>query len=108
MFLEEDIKTVLRRRGPDSLGSKTVFLHSKTSVFGEGECETVAITDDENCSNISYSKLSNGSAKELLGELQFIGATLQLRGVNPIVQPLVDECGNILVYNGMASHYYCY
>nr|GMD15179.1 asparagine synthetase domain-containing protein 1 isoform X1 [Ipomoea batatas] len=100
LFLEEDIKTVLRRRGPDSLGSKTVFLHSKTSPFGEGECEIVAINDNENCSKKTDIKLSNGSAKELFGELRFIGATLQLRGVNPIVQPLVDECGNFLVYNG--------
>ncbi|XP_031099449.1 asparagine synthetase domain-containing protein 1 [Ipomoea triloba] len=100
LFLEEDIKTVLRRRGPDSLGSKTVFLHFKTSPFGEGKCEIVAINDNENCSKKTDIKLSNGSAKELFGELRFIGATLQLRGVNPIVQPLVDECGNILVYNG--------
>lgn len=35
-----------------------------------------------------------------VGELLFLGATLQLRGVSPIVQPLVDKFGNILVYNG--------
>ncbi|KAJ8548026.1 hypothetical protein K7X08_021262 [Anisodus acutangulus] len=38
-----------------------------------------------------------GGGKEVL---QFIGTTLQLRGINPIVQSLVDVPGNILVYNG--------
>ncbi|CAA7387771.1 unnamed protein product [Spirodela intermedia] len=32
--------------------------------------------------------------------LQFLGATLHLRGINPAAQPLVDGSGNILVYNG--------
>ncbi|XP_047967076.1 asparagine synthetase domain-containing protein 1 isoform X4 [Salvia hispanica] len=41
---------------------------------------------------------SDGS--EFSGELLFIGSTLQLRGVNPVVQPLTDELGNVLVYNG--------
>ncbi|KAJ6720873.1 ASPARAGINE SYNTHETASE DOMAIN-CONTAINING PROTEIN 1 [Salix viminalis] len=35
-----------------------------------------------------------------IGELQFIGATLQLRGLNPIIQPFVDSYGNVLIYNG--------
>ncbi|XP_045814485.1 asparagine synthetase domain-containing protein 1 isoform X1 [Trifolium pratense] len=34
------------------------------------------------------------------GELCFIGATLQLRGTLPLVQPLVDASRNILLYNG--------
>lgn len=36
-----------------------------------------------------------------LGELHFIGSTLQLRGTSPIRQPLVDSSGNILAYNGV-------
>ncbi|KAL7196010.1 hypothetical protein ACSBR1_036108 [Camellia fascicularis] len=34
-----------------------------------------------------------------VAELFFLGATLQLRGINPIIQPLVDASGNILVYD---------
>ncbi|CAH9115028.1 unnamed protein product [Cuscuta europaea] len=97
---EEDIKSVLLRRGPDSLGSKSVIIHSKTSFYGEGECEIVSIAGYENYNEVTDSRLSNGGIVKLHGELRFIGATLQLRGVNPIVQPLVDDCGNILVYNG--------
>ncbi|XXG55544.1 hypothetical protein AAC387_Pa03g3192 [Persea americana] len=49
-----------------------------------------------------------GSQKVFLGattaksvaELHFLGATLQLRGISPVHQPLVDTTGNILVYNG--------
>jgi hypothetical protein len=33
-------------------------------------------------------------------ELCFIGATLQLRGDEPVLQPLVAQSGNVLVYNG--------
>lgn len=40
------------------------------------------------------------------GELHFFGATLQLRGVNPLVQPLIDSSKNILVYNGMSLFSY--
>jgi hypothetical protein len=35
-------------------------------------------------------------------ELCFIGATLQLRGAEPVSQPLVAQSGNVLVYNGNA------
>lgn len=47
----------------------------------------------------------NGVDSEHLAELYFVGATLQLRGTNPIIQPLVDASGNILVYNGMIMNY---
>ena len=33
-------------------------------------------------------------------ELIFIGATLHLRGVEPVVQPLVSASRSVLVYNG--------
>ncbi|XP_077216962.1 asparagine synthase family protein isoform X1 [Tasmannia lanceolata] len=33
-------------------------------------------------------------------ELHFLGATLQLRGISPVLQPLVDTSGNLLVFNG--------
>ena len=35
-------------------------------------------------------------------ELCFIGATLQLRGAEPVSQPLVAQSGSVLVYNGNA------
>ncbi|KAM7252232.1 hypothetical protein ACFE04_024115 [Oxalis oulophora] len=62
----DDIKAALRRRGPDSLGQKKLFLNDSTNV-----------------------------------ELNFIGATLQLRGnLNPVIQPITDSFGNLFVYNG--------
>ncbi|XP_058081896.1 asparagine synthetase domain-containing protein C4F6.11c isoform X2 [Magnolia sinica] len=35
-----------------------------------------------------------------VAELHFLGAMLQLRGTSPVLQPLVDTSGNLLVYNG--------
>lgn len=32
--------------------------------------------------------------------MDFFGATLQLRGVNPVAQPLMDLNKNVMVYNG--------
>jgi len=52
----------------------------------------------QSCSNgktVNYTKLGN-----YVGELQFIGATLQLRGLNPIIQPFIDSSRNALIYNG--------
>jgi asparagine synthetase B (glutamine-hydrolysing) len=46
--------------------------------------------------NLPYNDGSNG-------ELCFIGATLQLRGTLPLVQPLVDASRNILLYNGTSA-----
>lgn len=84
----DDLIAELRRRGPDSLGWKKVALHSKTSNSVE-EQEVVSGSENDCLSSVG------GGA-----ELFFIGATLQLRGVNPIIQPLVDSACNILVYNG--------
>lgn len=83
----DDLKATLRRRGPDSVGCKKVFLNSKTSASVEDR-EILSVVEDCGSS-------VNGGA-----ELLFIGATLQLRGVNPIIQPLLDSSRNILVYNG--------
>lgn len=64
----------------------------------------------------SFGELSNGCTSSALqaaagqedgdigvkpvAELCFFGATLQLRGINAVSQPLVSTSGNILVYNG--------
>ncbi|KAL3830613.1 hypothetical protein ACJIZ3_019415 [Penstemon smallii] len=80
LFSEDDIKEALRRRGPDSLGTKTIYLHAGAQSVMQNE-----------------GAVGNGCEN---GELRFIGATLQLRGVNPVVQPLTDASANVLVYNG--------
>ncbi|PWA72801.1 asparagine synthase family protein [Artemisia annua] len=84
----DDIKAALTRRGPDSIGSKSIFLHADDGTALRSSPEGSEIVD--NCG------LNTG----LSGKLLFVGATLQLRGENPIRQPLVDDSGNILVYNG--------
>lgn len=79
----DDTKAALRRRGPDSLGIKNVFLWPSNL-----DSQSVVSESDE-------------MAKMSCGKLEFIGATLQLRGSTRITQPLVDSFGNVLVYNGM-------
>lgn len=105
----DDLKAALRRRGPDSLGSKKIILQYNKNLSSVEDRELVSVvTDDaeiendqsflQNCSNGkagNYNQLGNS-----VGELQFIGATLQLRGLNPIIQPFVDSYGNVLIYNG--------
>lgn len=58
----------------------------------------------QQCGDESYCLSSaNRQTDNLLdyaAEFHFIGATLQLRGVSPIDQPLIDTSKNILVYNG--------
>lgn len=90
LFSIEDIKAALRRRGPDRLGSKRIFLQSNGDDLCASEREDELKNDFQDyCDQINN-----------VAELCFIGATLQLRGTSPIVQPLVDASGNILVYNG--------
>lgn len=113
----DDLKEALQRRGPDSLGSKRLLLHSKSSSLINKQ-ETVTSIEEEVTidteNSFSAEESFSGSFQNgetpveektfgihsFVGELLFLGATLQLRGVSPIVQPLVDKFGNILVYNG--------
>ncbi|XP_022776741.1 asparagine synthetase domain-containing protein 1 isoform X3 [Durio zibethinus] len=92
-FSFNDLKAALQRRGPDSLGTKKLLLlHSNNSNSGNSWVSSV---------NEEAHVLENGSnLSESFAELVFLGATLQLRGVTPVIQPLVDSSGNILVYNG--------
>ncbi|KAL0538835.1 hypothetical protein IC582_022995 [Cucumis melo] len=119
-FSIDDLKAVLRRRGPDSLGGVKVSLSSKSSNPSEEqqlECFIERVDDGvafqnqndqyemENgrfCSeNGCILQSENGCSNPISGTgLYLLGATLQLRGVNPIVQPLMDASRNILVYNG--------
>ncbi|KAF3945148.1 hypothetical protein CMV_028454 [Castanea mollissima] len=98
VFSIDDLKAALGRRGPDSLGSKKVFLYSKTSSSVEKQ-EIVSFTGgeeakerDESCSQ--HVEEENGCCFDTHGQ------TRELRGINPIVQPLMDTYGNIFVYNG--------
>lgn len=108
-FSIDDLKVALSRRGPDSLGSKKLLLHSSSSTTPAEDDEIVILSFIESEENSNRGKPNvrrcglhdSGSEQIFLGELHFIGATLQLRGMNPITQPLVDSSGNILVYNGI-------
>lgn len=86
-FSVDDLKAALRRRGPDSLGSKKLLLHSNNPTSIDDR-QIISVIEDSSSS-------LNGKA-----ELLFIGATLQLRGLYPIFQPFLDSSRNILVYNG--------
>ncbi|KAL8533632.1 hypothetical protein ACS0TY_009869 [Phlomoides rotata] len=90
---EDDIKAALQRRGPDSLGSKLINIYSEVSYDKGKDFLLQSFPEKEEA-------VENGRGSELHGELRFLGATLQLRGVNPVVQPLTDAFGNVLVYNG--------
>lgn len=93
VFSLDDLKAALQRRGPDSLGTKKLlFLHSSTLNSGNSWVSSVS---EETHVLVKGSNVSESSA-----ELVFLGASLQLRGVTPVSQPLVDSSGNILVYNG--------
>ncbi|KAJ1393927.1 Rossmann-like alpha/beta/alpha sandwich fold [Sesbania bispinosa] len=98
LFSLDDLKAALRRRGPDSLGAKKLFLQFNVS----GKNQISSFIDDMLCSG---NKDDNGECDNFgihrpASEFHFIGATLQLRGTVPLVQPLVDASGNVLVYNG--------
>ncbi|KAF2325442.1 hypothetical protein GH714_028736 [Hevea brasiliensis] len=96
VFSVDDLEAALRRRGPDSLGSKKVIISSKDQeLFSaiedeDGGAKLLDCANGETCLQVPYS----------VGQLHFIGATLQLRGRTPVTQPLVDYSGNILIYNG--------
>lgn len=104
-FKIDDLKARLRRRGPDSLGTKKVILEVKDAKVHS----YVVREDEETESEVSCLRgsmhdckpLANGeNGQQSVGEMYFVGAVLQLRGTKPVVQPLVDASGNILIYNG--------
>ncbi|XWS34198.1 hypothetical protein CRYUN_Cryun21dG0019900 [Craigia yunnanensis] len=93
VFSLDDLKAALKRRGPDSLGTKKLLL-LPSNTLNSGNSWVSSVNEETHV-------LGNGlGVSEYLAELVFVGATLQLRGVNPVSQPLVDSSGNILVYNG--------
>lgn len=40
-------------------------------------------------------------------EIELVGATLQLRGLSLVIQPLEDISRNLLVYNGTSFYLMC-
>ncbi|XP_050237210.1 uncharacterized protein LOC126686946 isoform X2 [Mercurialis annua] len=51
--------------------------------------------------SLGYKKLIiTANEFELESSLQFLAATLQLRGLHSITQPFVDSSNNVLIYNG--------
>jgi asparagine synthetase B (glutamine-hydrolysing) len=100
-FTVDDLRACLERRGPDSIGSKNIFIYPKSSSALEEEL-VLSHTNGEghtrNC--VCSTSEDNNLDNKHLGLLHLIGATLQLRGKKPIAQPLEDSSGNILVYNG--------
>ncbi|PKI44423.1 hypothetical protein CRG98_035155, partial [Punica granatum] len=92
VFSVDELKSALRRRGPDSLGAKKLFFNISGSA-------------DEQVIDSWIESEGDGDTRKpccwnFVGEMHFIGATLQLRGVSPTLQPFVDEFRNILAYNG--------
>ncbi|CAN1838795.1 Asparagine synthetase domain-containing protein 1 [Linum perenne] len=97
IFSVDDLKSALRRRGPDSLGSKKVKLVRGVRVPEDsGEDELVVSVGELEQINCSTKCVR----EEEDGELYFIGATLQLRGRRRVMQPFVDSSRNVLVFNG--------
>ncbi|PIA57680.1 hypothetical protein AQUCO_00600423v1 [Aquilegia coerulea] len=108
-FSIEDIKAALQRRGPDNLGTRKVYLELTSSSYADIEEEeeenpsSFCFSEKKNdCITSTYEVVQNDDSIVLnsVAELHFVGATLQLRGVDPVFQPLVDNLGNVLVYNG--------
>ncbi|RLN30468.1 asparagine synthetase domain-containing protein 1 [Panicum miliaceum] len=83
----DELKEAVRRRGPDSLGCVTRRLCSDGTVLGADGCDG---------GGEGKAGVGDGGVAELL----FVGATLHLRGAEPVAQPLVSPSGSILVYNG--------
>ncbi|KAK3140062.1 hypothetical protein QOZ80_5AG0394980 [Eleusine coracana subsp. coracana] len=83
----DELKDVLRRRGPDSLGCERLQLCADGSILGREGCDG----GGEDGGRVS---------DDVAAELIFIGATLHLRGAEPVVQPLVSTSRSVLVYNG--------
>ncbi|ESW29826.1 hypothetical protein PHAVU_002G101900 [Phaseolus vulgaris] len=88
LFSFDDLKAALRRRGPDSVCAKKLILQSEENLISSFSDDGVSSSERDNADDIHTAKL------------HFFGAALQLRGIQPLIQPLVDTSGNILVYNG--------
>lgn len=73
--------------------AKKLLLQSEENLISSFTDDGVSSSERDNADGIHTAKL------------HFFGATLQLRGINPLVQPLVDASGNFLVYNGILCYF---
>ncbi|KAG0589479.1 hypothetical protein KC19_1G023200 [Ceratodon purpureus] len=78
-----DVCEGLKRRGPDTLNTETLYL---TAVQSSGDIQIDAGVKD--------------AVPGPCIKIDFVGALLSLRGDRPVSQPLKDSAGNILIYNG--------
>ncbi|OAE20355.1 hypothetical protein AXG93_209s1230 [Marchantia polymorpha subsp. ruderalis] len=121
----EDLCNGLKRRGPDHIGGQVLHLsppiqnleksesteHPHPHPTTRNEPQTGTLIDcTSNAENPPPVATPEGDIAVDLGRcglsestggarLQFVGATLQLRGDKPVQQPLLDSVGNVLVYN---------
>nr|KJB50534.1 hypothetical protein B456_008G176600 [Gossypium raimondii] len=94
VFSVDDLKAALQRRGPDSLGTMKLLLPLHSNSSNSTNYRVSSFNEESHV-------LDNGSdMPESFAEFVFLGATLQLRGVSPVCQPLMDSSRNVLVYNG--------
>ncbi|XP_068656690.1 uncharacterized protein [Aristolochia californica] len=99
-FSIDDLKVTLKRRGPDRLGSKTIFLQLER-IDSVENIEQTSVSNEDSGSENSRDDFSFRSAEtKSFAELQFLGAVLQLRGINPASQPLIGSSGDHLLFNG--------
>lgn len=109
----DDLKAALQRRGPDCLGCRKVLIQLESGNLVEKTDDQVDKSLVPSLCSGKMVKCRIASALEKTGtqdvgvngmksiaQLDFIGAMLQLRGLNPISQPLQDASGNLLIYNG--------
>lgn len=76
--------------------SKKLLLQSEENLISSFLDDDVSSSERDNADGIHTAKL------------HFFGAVLQLRGIKPVIQPLVDTSGNILVYNGILCYFLVY
>ena len=92
----ENLIEVLERRGPNFIGKHTVFLKLKGLDYDD------AATDEKQSDHLPLTQLNKDISQV---KLEFVAATLQLRGASVTLQPLMDECNNVLVYNGRKNRF---
>jgi hypothetical protein len=82
-----DVCEGLKRRGPDSLNTETLYVTA---------------------SELRVDASVENSVPGPCIRIDFVGALLSLRGDRPVSQPVKDSAGNVLVYNGTFTCYYSY
>lgn len=73
--------------------AKKLILQSEENLISSFSDDGVSSSERDNADDIHTAKL------------HFFGAALQLRGIQPLIQPLVDTSGNVLVYNGILCYF---